>query len=65
MSETSEMNINFLLDCSNLKKLREFALKSIQDTEHIDLNRGNIIKKFRELFSNGSLRLLCVLGKFV
>lgn len=62
MSETSEMNINFLLDCLNFKKLREFALKSIQDT---DLNRGNIIKKFREQFSNGSLRLLCVLGKFV
>ena len=47
------------------KKLRKSALKSIQDTEHIDLSRGNITKKLRELFSNGSLRSLYILGKFV
>ena len=56
---------HFLIDCQNYKKLRESALESIQDTEHIDLSRENITKKLRELFSNGSLRSLYVLGKFV
>ena len=55
----------FLLDCPNYEKLRKSPFKSIQDTEHIYLNRGNITKKLRKLFSNGSLRLLYVLGKFV
>ena len=45
--------------------MREYTLKSIQDTEHIDLIRINITKKLSELFSNGSLRSLYVLGKFV
>ena len=41
---------HFLIDCQNYKKLRESALESIQDTEHIDLSRENITKKLRELF---------------
>ena len=53
-----EDEFHFLIDCPKYKKLREPTLKSIQDTEHIDLSRGNITKKLRELFSNGSLRLL-------
>ena len=37
-----------------------------ENTKHIDLSWGYITKKLRELFSNGSLRLLLyVLGKFV
>ena len=51
---------------NRLSKLkRESTLKSIQDTDHINLSRGNITKKLRELFSNGSLRSLYVLGKFI
>ena len=56
---------HFLMDRPNYKKLRKSALKSIQHTEHIDLSRRNIIKKFREPFSNRSLHSLFVLGKFV
>ena len=56
---------HFLIDCPNYKKLRKSALKSIQHTEHIDVTRGNITKKFREPLSNRSLHSLFVLGKFV
>ena len=45
--------------------MRKSPFKSIQDTEHTDLSRGYITKKLRDLFSNGSLRSLYVLGKFV
>ena len=51
-----EDEFHFLIDCPNYKKLRKFGLKSIGDTENIDLSLGNIMKKLRELFSNGSLR---------
>ena len=47
---------HFLIDCPNYKKLRKSKLKSIQDTEHIDLSRGNITKTLREPFSNRSLQ---------
>ena len=60
-----EDEFHFLIDCTNYKMSRESALKSIQDTEHIDLSPGNITKKLRELFLNGSLRSLYVLGKFL
>ena len=56
-----EDEFDFLTDCQNYKKLRE----SIQDTEHIDLSREHIPKKLKKLFSNGSLRSLYVLGKFI
>ena len=55
---------HFLTDCPNYKMLRKSPFKFIQYTEYIDLSRGNIAKKLRELFSNGSRRLLYVLGKF-
>ena len=48
-----EDEFHFLIDCPNYKKLRESTLKSIQDTKHSDLSRGNITKKIGELFSNG------------
>ena len=48
-----------------VKKLRKSTLKSIRDTEYIDKSRGNITKKLTELSSNGPLRSLYVLGKFV
>ena len=60
-----EDEFHFLIDCTNYKMSRESALKSIQDTEHIYLSPGNITKKLRELFLNGSLRSLYVLGKFL
>ena len=60
-----EDEFHFLIDCPNYKKLRKSLFTSIQDTEHIDLSRGNITEKLRELFLNGSLRSLYVLGKFV
>ena len=60
-----EDEFHFLIHRSNHKKMIEYTLKSIQDTEHIDLIRRNITKKLSELFSNGSLRSLYVLGKFV
>ena len=44
------------MDCQNYKKLRKSSFKSMQDTERINLSRGNITKKLRELFANGSLR---------
>ena len=50
--------------CQSRKKLREYALKFIQDTKHIYLIQGNISKKLRKIFSNGSLLSLFVLGKF-
>ena len=56
---------HFLIDCPNYKKLRKCPFKSIQDTEHIDLSQGHITKKLGELFSNGLLQSLYVLGKFV
>ena len=60
-----EDEFHFLIDCPNYKKLRKSPFKSIQGTEHIDLSWGNITKKLRELFSNGSIQSLYVLGKFV
>ena len=51
-----------LTDCPNYEKLRESTPKSIQDTEHIDLIRGNIKRKLRELFSNGSPQSLYTEG---
>ena len=60
-----EVGSHFLKDCPNYKKLREPTFKSIQHTEHIHLSRGNITKKLKKLFSNGSLWSLYVLGKFV
>ena len=59
------MNSIFWIDRPNYKKLRKSPFKSIQDTEHIDPNRGNITKKLRELFLNVSLRSLYVLRNFV
>ena len=60
-----ENEFHFLIDCPNYEKLRKSSFKSIQDTKRIDLSRGNITEKLRELFSNGSLQSLYVLGKFV
>ena len=60
-----ENEFHFLIDCPNYEKLRKSLFKSIQDTERIDLSRGNITEKLRELFSNGSLQSLYVLSKFV
>ena len=42
-----EDEFHFLIDCPNYKKLRKSPFKSIQDTEHIDLSRGNITKKLK------------------
>ena len=60
-----EDEFHFLTDRPNYKNLRKSPFKSNQDTEHIDLSWGNITKKWRELFSNGLLQLLYVLGKFI
>ena len=37
-----EDEFDFLIDCSNYKKLRKSPFKSIQDIQHIDLSWGNI-----------------------
>ena len=60
-----EDEFHFLIDHLIHKKLRKSPCKSIQDMEHIDLSRGNITKKLRELVSNGSLLSLYVLDEFV
>ena len=39
------------------------TVRSIQDTEHIDVSRGNITKKVWELLSNGCLWSLYALDK--
>ena len=61
----TEDEFHFLIDCPNYNKFRKSPFKSIQDTEQTDLSRGNITKKLRQLFLNGSLQSLYVLGKFV
>ena len=53
------------MDCQYYKKLRKSSFKSMQDTERINLSRGNITKKLREVFANESLRSFYLLEKFV
>lgn len=60
-----EDEFHFLLNCDSFSELRKSTLQEIKESENIDLSKGNPIKKLRDLFSQGSLHSLHVLGKFI
>ena len=60
-----EDEFHFLLNCDSFSELRKSTLQEIKESENIDLSKGNPIKKLRDLFSQGLLHSLHVLGKFI
>ena len=62
---TIENEFHFLFSCDNYTELRKDTLKSIKETENIDLEKGNRIQNLQTLFVHGSLKALNTIGKFI
>ena len=60
-----ETETHFFFDCEKYNDLRNEMIKTIKNTEKIDLQKENKIEKLTFLFSNGKLQSLNTIGKFI